>query len=451
MNTERLLTLYRHMLAPAGWVADEEGYISIKDEDGTSPCLIGKNELRAVLPTQHMLDKRDQSKLVYFHVLDESVKQSESEIFKTWRHAIMGQLQTAALATIYSLMVLAGSVKKHSKLTPKQSDVLALMPDLDDSDKSKRTYEDWEKLIAAIDQEPKERAVVSIFMKSGGKVKDLTCNRVAVTSFPFYQQLVADGQERLTKLEERKHLDKEKRAEMKVKNETFGIELRVHDREMFIRLFEWIWPSLNDAEKHCEYWGYSNANCGQSADALLMALRHLANGLNNVIELMESALPNLKDLKIPTEWSAEFLDINDMTREVQKVIVGRQDDRKVEARDERDTRREERNDREPARSGDREPGKAVSIMDLNLPGSRNRDRDRDDRRDYYDRDRRDSRRDYDDRRDYRSSERPRRDGGAISATEAMAGIKDNFYHNDRSTPFESRDRDYRRGGGRRYR
>lgn len=449
MNTERLITLYRQLLAPAGWVADEEGYVSVDEGGTTTPCLIAKangKETRLVLPTQHQLEKRERSGLSFFHTLDEHIMNGETEVMKAHRDAVIDRINTGFLVLGSELLVIAGSQKKHAKLSPVQSEFLSHIGKVDDT-----TLEKFTALIAATEEAPKERNFVSVYLKKGGTLDNSTHQRVAVTFFPMYEALVKDGLEREKKMEERRKLPKEDRHD--VANRTFGVELRVADRETFIKLFEFLVPGIADKDF---YSSASNAAVGVSTDALMKAVAKLAVPLNTWIDRYAKVLPNMVQLKVPLDWKEAFDNIDSYASDVNKIPTQR-DSTKASSTPQKAPERAERGERglpsrqdqESRPEASRGAGQATSssqalpLSELSLaPVRRDWDARSDDRR---------MARDLPsagDRREERRDERRERSSGSRSGALPLSDLElpERFGH-EPYQPLGSReayDRDYRR-------
>lgn len=451
MNTERLIDLYRKVISTAGWVADDEGYVSVDDAGVMMPCLIGKKEERLVLPVQHQLEKVDKSKITFFHVLDEHVSQPETEVFKSFRHAIAEKLKTTILVAAIELLTISASKDRQKKLTPKQSEVLSVLAHADD-----KTITTFMSLMEAIDESPKERGVVSIYLSRGGKLADHTHQRVSVVFFPLYEALVKDGIEREKKMEERKKLDKEQRED--IPNVTYGVKLRPKDRQIYIGLFEYIIPDI--AEKDA-YSAASNAAVGPSTDALMASVKKLVHAINTVINRFKSITPSLKHMLIPEDWVEAFDDISSYAVDVRKIPTqkggrhGTEESKSTapveggvyqsRGREELPSIEEDRQRRteEPRGSTNRnEPQeRRMSLSDLQLqqplgyqqhqPYGGGPLYERQDRRDEY---------------------RGRGETGrSISPSEAVSGMLGGYYENNYRAPLSSNQRPVRSGGGGRHR
>lgn len=269
----KLLDLYKSVLATAGLISTEDGFVKMKSLDSTKPATIKGKSL--VLPTPEHLANPDWSNRVIFHPLFENVMRGESEVLALYRQAINIKLNTVVGVMAVDLLRLATSPAQHAKLNPDQSEYLSRVKNADE-----KTIDTLAKLMTGSVKDT-QRAFIHVFLKRTGKVAGKQYARVGVVNFPLYNELKKD------------------------QSEVFGIKLRRKDRESILALLEYIFPRIDEPEA---YNRGSSSDIAPSMEALMKAVAGVAGPLNDVLSMYSNVFDqdNIDQLEFNDEWVAPF-------------------------------------------------------------------------------------------------------------------------------------------------
>jgi hypothetical protein len=318
--SNKLLDLYKSVIATAWWKADDEGYVSLVRAGDKEPILIRDKkqdkDMRLVLHTDFQL-KQSGTETIVFHPLFEYLTRSESDVMIEFRRSVTERLHLTYLSMAQKLLELAAtSPERMTLLTPEQSEFLSAVPDADAT-----MVETFEKLIAACPLGQNQRVFCSMFVKRGGTLMGKSNQRAAVVTFPLYHQLVADGKAREEAKAARKAKPKKEgeKADKQppIPNETYGVSLRDKDRESFIKLFEYMVPQIN--VEHA-YSAGSNSNIAPTIDAVMHAVQNLAGPVNDLVERFRDRLGAAADLlRVEDGWVPDFVNLAPLQVEIKKV------------------------------------------------------------------------------------------------------------------------------------
>lgn len=283
----KLLELYEALLKTAGLVTTSDGFVS-KHVDGlVKPATIkGK---RVVLPTPTHLANPDKTEIILFHPLSENIMHGESVVLEEFRSGINNKLNFTIGLLCYQLLLISTSVAEHSKLSPDQLEFLSKLKNADE-----KTLETFNKILKATGGTQKQNTFVSIFLKRGGVVGGKKRSRAGIVSFPFYTDL------------------------KKNESEVFGVKMRVKDRETFINLMEYIFPTIDVPESHNRG---SDALVGPSLDALMKTVIGIAGPLNDQITLFANIIDDSEAMMINGDWVESFDNIDAMNNEVRMIPI----------------------------------------------------------------------------------------------------------------------------------
>lgn len=285
--SNKLIDLYRSILAAADLHADEDGYVSLHfSKDKKQPFLVkGK---RLVLPTRTQLTSPNAKESVKFHPMSENILRGESDVLEALRSALNMRLNITIATLSLELLTLACSPGEHAKLSPEQSEFLSHVknPDI-------RMVETLKKIQNVMPIAQTQKNFASIYLKRGGTVNGKKHARVGVVSFPLYQELKKGG------------------------DEVYGVKLRVKDRVALVQLLEYIIPGIDQPE------AYNRGSDSQQApflDALMRAVLAVASPLNDVIERFRNQLEADPDsLVFPSDWVEAFDNLEAFRNEVRAI------------------------------------------------------------------------------------------------------------------------------------
>lgn len=285
--TMKLTDLYASLLKTAFLYPDDEGFISLKLPGGKpSPALIdGK---RMVLPLPNQLNNPHKDQIIVFHPLLENIARGESKILERYRQALNMRLNLTVGLVAYQLMMIGTSKELHSSLSPDQLELLDVLKDAD-----AKTKKLFDKIMEAMEADPKQARFVSIFLRKSAKVHGKTHARVAVVGFPFYEELKKGGKE------------------------VFGVKIeRVKDRAVLMAFMQYLFPRIDELEA---YNRGSDSDVAPFMDALMQTVLALASPINAIAELFGEKLGDADDIVIPSDWMESFANLDALYKEIKSV------------------------------------------------------------------------------------------------------------------------------------
>lgn len=288
----KLLELYGHVADDAGWVVNNEGFVSKKiiGREETEPLLVkGK---RMVFPTEAFV-KSSSDDLVVFHPLREDVVHPDTDVIDALRLAINTKLNITTCWLMSHLLILATSPDEQAKMNPDQHEFLSLVKNAKED-----TIEDMKKIMGTMKLDAKAKTSVSIFTKKGGMIDGKKHNCVGIVKFPMYEDLTAT-------------------VDSKDKPEVFGVKLASKkNRDTLIAVFKYIYPHAGEPE----YYNFgSNSSIAAFPDALMHSYAKLASDLNQVIDTFADLLIDPDEFRIKAQWYQAFDNLGTMINEIRMV------------------------------------------------------------------------------------------------------------------------------------
>jgi hypothetical protein len=311
---------YYKILLDLGWmVADEDGNVSVKLGDQLMPATI--NGMRVVLPTRAQMKNQDWKTRVGFHPLREAFNLGISDMVATLRDQFVQRLNASIAYLMKELIAIAYDQDNQKNLSTEQSQVLNALSKCDAS-----LVKDFESIQKSTKSRNNADMFINIFIKRGGVVKGVTYGRAGIVTFPIYESLKKPEKEPIN-----------------------GVKLTNKNREMLIKLYEFVFPTLLADP---EFFNVGiNSRSAPFIESLVRAV------LNVVDALVETAQPYMgivdlpEILTFPEElgiWK-EIFDSKDMVEKLARTIpalnsneAGEEMDREKEVEARRETRREER-------------------------------------------------------------------------------------------------------------
>lgn len=286
MSTTKLTDVYKQILACAGMVVDDEGFISVKSKDGPKPALIdGK---RMVLPYVNQLRSGDNDTRIIFHPLRENIMKGESEVITKLRTMINIKLNYTFGAIALQLLNLASSPSDQAKLNPFQSEMLSEIGPVGNTISVKFTS----ILLHAI-KNHSDRGFINIFLRKGGSVKGIKYSRVGAVTFPFMEELA------------------------KEQASYYGTELSKKDKLAIQNLMKYMFPDLDKPETY--YKGSSN-EVAPFMDCLMNSIYGVAGRLNDILELFTGIISGGEELVMQAEWVETFKgDLSELLPQIREI------------------------------------------------------------------------------------------------------------------------------------
>lgn len=279
-----LLKFYQSVLGSASMVSDEQNQVSFKYGDKLIPTQISGKRL--CLPTQEGLRNKT-DKMLFMHPLVEGITGGESPVMEKLRTCMMMTAHLRSVTLITELLNLGVNIGDHSKTNSEHADLLMIMKDVD-----KSILEKWLQ-VASYSAKNENAQIVHIFLKrQGAKFKGVSYGRGAVVTFPLYKEL--------------------KKGERKLGT----ITLRNRDREVFLKLMEYVFPGIDEEHR---YSAGSNSDIGPFFDALLHAVHGLGENINQVADLIKPFAVNYDMITYDLSWMSDLQNISDLLPEIRAI------------------------------------------------------------------------------------------------------------------------------------
>ena len=256
---DKIIEDYKIMLA-IGWCeADEDGNVSVVLGDTKIPATIdGK---RVILPTREQMKDRNWENRLGFHPLREAFNQGVSDVLANMRTQFVNRFNTSISYLMQEFISIAKNTAGQKDLTTEQSQVLSALTQCNEN--TDKAFKQLQKNTGLSDETKK---FINIFVKKGGVVANLTYGRAAIVTFPIYEALVA-GDEKIN-----------------------NVKISGKDREMFIKLFRFIFPDIETPEA---YNIGVNAKTAPFMESLMRASIKIAE------ELVDVSKPYMNLFEIP--------------------------------------------------------------------------------------------------------------------------------------------------------
>lgn len=286
-KADRTLEFYRHVLASVNVYDAGDGCLSLytPTEDGDwspKPCTI--NNKRLVLPTKdHLRDGQWEDK-VAFHPLSENLLRGESDVLKLLKRLVQFRTQTVIASLLQELADIAGKQSRHQELTPSQAKFLAYVPEANE-----KTI----KMVAKIIDRHFEK-LFSIYLKRKGVVNDQEVRRLAVATFPVYDDLQTKGSK----------VDDLDVGSAKVKR-------------TIAALFEFVLP---DIDEPMSYVAGSNSQVAPYFDALMTLHYRISKQLNGLVHRYRKHIDFHQALKTDLQFADELEEIGDLKDAIPPLV-----------------------------------------------------------------------------------------------------------------------------------
>jgi hypothetical protein len=274
---DELIDFYQKLLDSLMLSVDESGYISMNMGSSVNPSTVLTEqgvEKRLVLPIREVLRRSQWDSEIGFHPLSENVYRGESDVLKKLKRQILFRINYSFQQLFIELATIAADLDYHAKLSPTQSNILDLMPKIND-----KTVDTFNRVFnKASIKEDSPFKLVNVYLKHGGTYRNEQYSRVAVTTFPIYDQ--ANTNERTI-------------FEVKFNSK--------RDYDAFWGLFGYLLPDFDKPET---YSAGSRSLEVPYFDALLHVYLKLAKALNKVTYLFRRHLENPSKIHIDVSWDA---------------------------------------------------------------------------------------------------------------------------------------------------
>lgn len=286
-----IFDIYRSIMRAAGFTVTEDDMVSVVSGEKSKPFTIeGK---RLVIPSPKQTGVSNWDNRVAFHPLQENTMAGESKVMKALRGAFNIRLNLVAGTVLNFLAKVAVEVEAtHGKLSPDQQQFLSLAKEADQT-----SFETLGKILDQMPVNQMEKQIVRIFIRKGGIYQGKPHSRLGVVTFPFYNELKAE-------------------AAKKGKHAIYGVNVRVKDLDLYMKLLQYIFPRIDEAEA---YNFGSNSRMVPSVHALMSAVMLVGSELNTVVDLFKNVIDNPDELTFDSAWVEDFVDIDTLAARARMI------------------------------------------------------------------------------------------------------------------------------------
>jgi hypothetical protein len=262
------LGFYRSLMEELGMTIDEDGFAYY--DFGTNERIpVTVDDRHLFLPTRDRLKGIDSEKTMAFHPLCQNVLRSDSQVFMALKKYITIHLTTRIHKVILGLGELALNTDLHDQLKPRQAAFLTEVTDY-----KKRTHTTLKQLLKQTNPNDHQKALVSLYVKKGGKVGNRQYSQACIVNFPLRDALAeAEGVQ------------------------VFDAKFYSHkDKEATEALLDYIMP---DREKYSQG---STSSVAPNLDALLKSFYKIGKHLNVLFDRYESVIPEFEGAQLDMDW-----------------------------------------------------------------------------------------------------------------------------------------------------
>jgi hypothetical protein len=285
MSSEKLEQIYAAIAESAGCVVEDGLLTSVLGGERDPVMIDGK---RAALPTKEILANPDRTNLHVIHWLAEHLTRVTPTQAVNKLVGLMNSRLDYCLAILaYELLRVAASPAQNNKLNPVQNEFLSRVPDA-----SEKTLETLSKLFEAPPVDGVYKTNVAFYIKRNGTHKGESYKRVAVVSFPLYEELRDN------------------------KKKVLNVTISEKDRVTIMRLFEYMIPGIETPDAY--NYG-SNSDVAPIMDAVVHGFAGITGSINELVSTFKNILNNPDELHIRDDWMDEFDDMSWVAKEVRKI------------------------------------------------------------------------------------------------------------------------------------
>lgn len=245
---------------------------------------------QVALPTRENLNNSGKKNLLIFHPLLEGLMGGESPVIGKLRRAYSIRF-TYAGTSLFSLLLSGSShISEVSKFSPDQMELLKAVGEVDET-----TIKTWSKIVkTSIEKFGPSNYFTDVYISSNVTIGSETYSRFASTRFPIYDELVKNGD---------KFFDA-------------SFQIKKSDRKIFIKLFEFMFPSIGIKDS---YSFGTNSRIAPYLDALLKTFGKLFSITNKIYDDFNSVIEMEENIKTPIDWLPITEDIERLKNLAQSV------------------------------------------------------------------------------------------------------------------------------------
>ncbi len=264
---------YKQVLAALSHRVEEDDLITFITPDGEArPATVEGRRL--VLPSKARLKDGFDDELQPFHPIAENIaRKGASPVLANMQRVARALIANHFTAIAEHLLMVASEPSLHKDLPPDCSEYLKKVPQAD-----KKCLQNFQELIK---KAIAKNALITLYLKNGGKLQGEKVNRLCVIRFPIMDHLETDD------------------------DTVLGVKLRKKDKKTIAALLHYIMPFGDDPE---EYSAGSNSKVAPFLDAFLKAYLKIGKQINKLIHRYNKPLNmDMRPLDLHYEESLEHL------------------------------------------------------------------------------------------------------------------------------------------------
>jgi hypothetical protein len=270
MNDSKFLPVYIGLLKLVGCTFSPDGYVMIGLNANTTMKLRHQDR-DVVLPAgMHMNYTRDTD--IVFDLIPEPILGAAPSMLRGYCRLLSNRLNVVYATICHSLLMVSIAEINRSQLSKGQLAFIDLMKGADP-----RTLDAFGRVLRSMTADEPDRIFVKLGFKREAPVNNTPYSRVTRTTFPLYESLRRE-------------------------DNAFGdLKLRKKDRELFIKLLDFILPG---SEALDAYDAGSNNTLAPQLDSLMRCAEGMALQFNHTLDAFFSGQQQLKDVYMPISWQS---------------------------------------------------------------------------------------------------------------------------------------------------
>ena len=288
MKTNKLIKLYKNILAYAGMVVEDD-YVSFtmpKTDGMRKPAMSEGKQL--VLPTEDILENFKPDEMVIFHPLREMALRGPSPVVNVYRSALNKRVNFVLTVIIDELSQLFFSEALHKSFTTKQLKLLTSIRGMDKTAKKNLASFARSELKSNLD-----RIFVNIYTRdNGGSYLGKKYARVGLVSFPPFRRSTTN--EPIEQFRE----DDEK------------------DYRILKEFLKFIFPECDEEET---YNFGSNADIAPTFTAFISSALKVTTRINYILSTFSDYIPGWEEMMFQDDGLEAFEDLTPLAAEIKMI------------------------------------------------------------------------------------------------------------------------------------
>lgn len=312
---DKIIEDYKILLS-IGWMeADEDGNVSVRLGDDLMPATIAGK--RVILPTRAQLKNSNWDNRIGFHPIREQYNLGVSDLLSCLRDQYVSRLNASIGYFMKELISIAYDQDNQKKLNSEQGQVLNAL-----SKVSATTVKSFASILKNTSARNNADQFISIRIQRAGVVGGVTYGRAGLVQFPIYEKLKGPKDEQVN-----------------------GVTLSDKDRNMLIKLYEFVMPSITTGPE-----AFSVGVSSRGAPFLESLVRASFNVISELVERSAPymdlvALPSILQFPKNMGYWIEVFDSKDMVERLSETIPS-MNEYTIEA-DEKPAKEKETTERRP--------------------------------------------------------------------------------------------------------